>query len=199
MNQYRYSVLPGLHILSRTQWTLPKVIGLCLVLVIVVFLATRSKEGRSLMDSAMNGSDKRREAGSPIGDPKQRDMNLLPFRHSSSNTRAVRSRTPLPLASRHRRLNPPKRRRLTKQQRQWVLNRFNHRCNRCGTQLNEYNHDADHHNPLWLAYLGADPNRLQTIDQFVALCTPCHRKKTQRESSSPLFREAMRRKRLYFK
>lgn len=190
--RYRYRVLPGLQIVSRTHWTPMKILGLCLVLVIVVFLATRSKEGRSLMDSALSGADKTSKGAAQIGGHSRTQANFKsvhqPHRFS-------------PEARVHpaRKRSLPKRRRLTKRQRRSLLHRFNYCCNACQVPLDDYSFDADHHAPLWLTYLGADPDRLQTMEKFVALCTPCHRKKTQRENSSPLFREAMRRKRLYFR
>ena len=192
---YRYRLIPGITVVSNMRWRLGTIIVVGLGVAFVIYLAAQSDCGAASVKSALRASAR----GSSLPLPPHRMQQIrhgAPIssrRHPKSSFSEQSSHNPRLL------LRPKaKRRRLTKKEKEWVLERYNHHCARCRKPISDERLcDYDHTVPLWATALPwVDPESVQLLSSFEPLHITCHRIKTQAELASPLYKEYLRRRRL---
>ena len=108
-------------------------------------------------------------------------------RQARATPRRLRPPTPT-----RRRFIPTKalRKRLSKKQKKVILAQQRYKCEICGKQLQEWDHEMDHRIPLSMANRGIRPEILNHPSNYRALCRACHGFQTMKQRKAGLFKRA---------
>ena len=209
---FEYQIAPGFEIRSQTRWNMRKVILALAIGALILYLATLTTKSRSLLftrDVPRNTGWNPQAEKSPgktgwntqqYDDRNQWDwQNMRNDDRNRMNRRNLRNRendtrNHEPIGRWNRGQEPKRRRRrLTKREKNEILNRFEHRCAECRVQLSDFNVDFDHIIPHSYGDIFGD--RVDDLSNFEPLCLICHRKKTLAERRTPEYRSMLKRRR----
>ena len=181
---FHWRILPGLTIQSNFRWTLPTMVAFLVVAIIGIFLLwhSRPEDRRALLLS------NRHRLPLPLPHKREED----PRRHPPSSHRFSRPPSRLPTSSESSPSFIPtkrRRRRLTKRQKQLVLDRYGGRCAWCHRVVRgkPWLYHLDHIQPLSTDPLGHQTSRLNGLHNYQPLCVEDHAKKCWLERRAGLY------------